>query len=131
MYVYCTEFQSNWPNEEEEASTRENQGVSITLYQVLDEHGRLLCESRKPYVGDRRVYNPSLANMGIKVWAIVKEKTSLGATTRIFGVKPLKKAVKPSLRSRSRTIVTPPTLESKLWFCTRVLMLSRRRALAG
>jgi hypothetical protein len=45
-------------------------------------------------------------------------------TYRTLGVKPLKKAEKPSFLMSSRMTVMPPTLLSKFWFWIRVLMTS-------
>lgn len=49
-------------------------------------------------------------------------------TQRTLGVSPLKNALGPSSLKRFFTIVTPPTLLSKLAFCIRVLIVSRGAA---
>lgn len=66
-----------------------------------------------------------LPNNGIKDCATVKEKTSLGPTTRIFGVNPLKNAPNPSCLIISFIIVTPPVFVSKFAFWIRVLTTSK------
>ena len=50
------------------------------------------------------------------------------AIERTLGVRPLKSAAGPSLRTRSRMTVTPETLCSKLAFWMRVLTVSRGAA---
>ena len=52
----------------------------------------------------------------------------MGPTTRIFGVRPLKRALTPSVLIRSLNTVMPETFVSKLAFWMRVLMTSRGAA---
>ena len=64
-------------------------------------------------------------NAGINVCASQKLKTSLGPVMSSFGVKPLKKLVRPSFFIMLLTIRKPLSGVSKLRFCIRVLMTSR------
>lgn len=52
----------------------------------------------------------------------------MGPTTRILGVRPLKRALGPSFLTRSLSTCMPPTLFSKLAFWILVLIVSRGAA---
>jgi hypothetical protein len=81
-----------------------------------------------------------MSNAGISVWASQKEKTSFGPVIRsyvnvsycifhhgkklTFGVKPLKKLLKPSFFIIFPTILKPPSGFSKFLFWIRVLITS-------
>lgn len=69
------------------------------------------------------VYN-TLLNAGINVWASQKLKTNLGPVINSFGVRPLKKLLKPSFFIIFPTILKPLSGLSKFRFCIRVLMTS-------
>lgn len=67
----------------------------------------------------------TLLKAGIRVCANQKLKTSFGPVINSFGVRPLKKLVKPSFFIMLETILNPLSGFSKLRFCIRVLMTSR------
>jgi hypothetical protein len=58
----------------------------------------------------------TLLKAGIRVCASQKENTSLGPVIKSFGVSPLKKDPKPSLRIMFETIRKPPSGFSKFLF---------------
>ena len=66
----------------------------------------------------------TLPNHGMSDCASVNENTSFGPVTSTLGVRPLKKAEKPSFLIMSRMIATPPTFDSKFAFWMRVLTTS-------
>ena len=66
----------------------------------------------------------TLLNAGISVCASQKLNTSFGPVINSFGVNPLKKLVRPSLRAILPTIRQPDSGFSKLRFWMRVLMTS-------
>lgn len=57
-----------------------------------------------------------LSKAGIKVWASQKLKTSFGPVMSSFGVKPLKKLVKPSFLAMLAKILNPLSGLSKFRF---------------
>lgn len=65
-----------------------------------------------------------LSNIGINDCASAKEKTNLGPVVNSFGVRPLKKAVKPSFFKVFLTILKPLSGLSKFLFWILVLMTS-------
>jgi hypothetical protein len=67
----------------------------------------------------------TLLNAGINVCASQKLKTSFGPVMSNFGVRPLKKLVKPSFFIMLLSIRKPLSGLSKFRFCIRVLMTSR------
>lgn len=66
-----------------------------------------------------------LLNAGISVCASQKLKTSFGPVIRSFGVKPLKKLLKPSFLTMFPTILKPLSGFSKFRFWILVLMTSK------
>lgn len=67
----------------------------------------------------------TLLNAGINVCASQKLKTNLGPVINSFGVRPLKKLLKPSFFIMFLTILKPLSGLSKFRFCIRVLMTSK------
>lgn len=65
-----------------------------------------------------------LSKAGIKVWASQKLNTSFGPVMSSFGVRPLKKLLKPSFLAMLDRILKPLSGFSKLRFWIRVLMTS-------
>lgn len=66
----------------------------------------------------------SLSNIGINDWANANENTNFGPVVNNLGVKPLKKAVKPSFFKVFLMIVSPLSGLSKFLFWILVLMTS-------
>jgi hypothetical protein len=64
-------------------------------------------------------------NAGIRVCASQKLNTNFGPVINSFGVKPLKKLVKPSFFAMFLRILNPLSGFSKFRFCIRVLMTSK------
>lgn len=71
------------------------------------------------------VYLINLSKAGINDCANAKEKTNLGPVVNNLGVKPLKKAERPSFLAMFFKIVKPDSGLSKLRFWILVLMTSK------